>query len=63
MCYVGSMDVCLVLAPPLFKRDLLTCGPAVEVNIMTDCVIEVSVEQFVLSKKLCGEMHAGVAER
>ncbi|CAG4977886.1 unnamed protein product [Colias eurytheme] len=41
-----SVDVSCVLAPAFFHCGALACGPAVEVNLVTDCAIELSVDRL-----------------
>ncbi|XP_022832298.1 uncharacterized protein LOC111360569 [Spodoptera litura] len=47
-----SVELCCVLAPAMYVGGLLACGPAVELNLVSDCSIEISVDQLVLLKNL-----------
>ncbi|CAK1554618.1 unnamed protein product [Leptosia nina] len=41
-----SMDVSLVLAPPVYVMGALICGPGVEINFVTDCSLELSLNRL-----------------
>ncbi|XP_048004674.1 vacuolar protein sorting-associated protein 13B-like [Leguminivora glycinivorella] len=49
------MDISCILAPPLFVNGALTCGPAVELNLASDCAFEISLEQLKLMQHLLSE--------
>ncbi|XP_049885072.1 intermembrane lipid transfer protein VPS13B isoform X3 [Pectinophora gossypiella] len=39
-------DVIFVMAPPLFVAGVLACGPAIELNLTSDCSFEFNVDQL-----------------
>ncbi|XP_045489894.1 vacuolar protein sorting-associated protein 13B isoform X1 [Pieris rapae] len=41
-----SMDINLLLAPPVFAMGALICGPALEVNLVTECSLELSLNRL-----------------
>ncbi|KAF9800732.1 hypothetical protein SFRURICE_015386 [Spodoptera frugiperda] len=47
-----SVELSCVLAPAMYIGGMLACGPAVELNLVSDCSIEISVDQVVLFKNL-----------
>ncbi|XP_063374098.1 intermembrane lipid transfer protein VPS13B [Cydia amplana] len=49
------VDISCILAPPLFVNGALTCGPAVELNLASDCAFEFSLEQLKLLQHLLSE--------
>ncbi|XP_063545729.1 uncharacterized protein LOC134753720 [Cydia strobilella] len=49
------VDISCILAPPLFVNGALSCGPAVELNLASDCAFEVSLEQLKLLQHLLSE--------
>ncbi|KAG6459378.1 hypothetical protein O3G_MSEX011352 [Manduca sexta] len=57
-----SMDIGCVLAPALYVGGVLACGPALELNLMSDCAIELSVEQLDLVRRVTQDMYNAVRE-
>ncbi|XP_038216589.1 uncharacterized protein LOC119835687 [Zerene cesonia] len=51
-----SVDVSCVLAPAFFHCGALTCGPAVEVNLVSDCAIELSVDRLGVAMLILGHV-------
>ncbi|XP_063394354.1 intermembrane lipid transfer protein VPS13B [Cydia fagiglandana] len=49
------VDISCILAPPLFVNGALSCGPAVELNLASDCAFEISLEQLKLVQYLFSE--------
>ncbi|XP_059059916.1 intermembrane lipid transfer protein VPS13B [Achroia grisella] len=43
-----AVDIGCVLAPAVYSSGVLTCGPAIELNLLTDCSVELSVGQLKL---------------
>ncbi|KAH9643537.1 hypothetical protein HF086_016744 [Spodoptera exigua] len=56
-----SVELCCVLAPAMYIGGVLACGPAIELNLVSDCSIELSVEQLVLFKNLHQEFVVDVS--
>nr|XP_034839520.1 vacuolar protein sorting-associated protein 13B [Maniola hyperantus] len=56
---VHSVDVCCILAPAIYSGGAVACGPAVELNLLTDCSIELGIERLELVRTLIsGLTHA-----
>ncbi|XP_045784582.1 vacuolar protein sorting-associated protein 13B [Maniola jurtina] len=56
---VHSVDVCCILAPAIYSGGAVACGPAVELNLLTDCSIELGIERLELVRTLfTGLTHA-----
>lgn len=51
-----------MLAPALYSGVILSYGPAVEINLMSDCTIELSVDQIALMHNIVSEMKLAVDE-
>ncbi|XP_063634454.1 uncharacterized protein LOC134805094 [Cydia splendana] len=49
------VDISCILAPALFVNGTLSCGPAVELNLASDCAFEISLEQLKLVQCLLSE--------
>ncbi|XP_061707410.1 intermembrane lipid transfer protein VPS13B isoform X2 [Cydia pomonella] len=49
------VDISCIIAPPLFVNGALTCGPALELNLASDCAFEISLEQLKLVQHLLSE--------
>lgn len=56
------MDIGSVLAPPLYVGGALSCGPAVELNLVSDCAIELSLDQIVLAKRIMGDVYSALKD-
>ncbi|KAM3969019.1 vacuolar protein sorting 13B [Aphomia sociella] len=57
-----SVDVGCVLAPALYSSGVLSCGPAVELNLLSDCSLELSIEQLALVHRIVGDMRRALNE-
>ncbi|CAG9782388.1 unnamed protein product [Diatraea saccharalis] len=44
-----NVDISCVLAPAIYSSDVLVSGPAVELNLVSDCALDVSIEQLRLA--------------
>lgn len=49
-----------MLAPALYTGNTLTCGPAVELNLVSDCAIELSLAHILLIKYMQAEFVAAM---
>ncbi|CAH0578321.1 unnamed protein product [Chrysodeixis includens] len=58
-----TVDICCVLAPALYTGLTLTCGPAVELNLVSDCAIELSLAHLVLIKHMQAEFESATKRR
>ncbi|CAG9558247.1 unnamed protein product [Danaus chrysippus] len=47
-----SMDVSCVLAPPIYSCGAMTCGAAVELNLLSDCVVELAACRLCLMQEM-----------
>lgn len=57
------MDISCILAPALYINGMLTCGPAVELNLLSDCALEISIDQVVMAQKVMLNLSEGYKER
>ncbi|KAJ8737284.1 hypothetical protein PYW07_000555 [Mythimna separata] len=48
------MELSCIFAPPLYANGALTCGPAIEINLVSDCSLDFSIAQLVLLRGLAG---------
>ncbi|KAJ0183610.1 hypothetical protein K1T71_000033 [Dendrolimus kikuchii] len=55
-----SVDIGCVLAPALYLGGALASGPAVELNLLSDCAIELSIEHLDLLRRLMGDITEAV---
>lgn len=46
------VDIGCVIAPAMYISGALACGPAVEFNLVSDCAVELSVEQLALLQRV-----------
>ncbi|XP_075990406.1 vacuolar protein sorting 13B isoform X2 [Anticarsia gemmatalis] len=58
-----SVHIGCVLAPALYMGGVLSCGPALEVNLVSDCAIELSVSQLALWNRILTDMALRDRER
>ncbi|KAL0902781.1 hypothetical protein ABMA27_000580 [Loxostege sticticalis] len=47
-----AVDIGCVIAPAMYISGALACGPAVEFNLVSDCAVELSVEQLALLQRV-----------
>ncbi|XP_053623621.1 uncharacterized protein Vps13B [Plodia interpunctella] len=57
-----AVDIGVVIAPAHYTSGILACGPAVEINLLTDCALEVSVEQLALVTDIVEDMQRAFEE-
>ncbi|XP_060809400.1 uncharacterized protein LOC106130565 isoform X3 [Amyelois transitella] len=57
-----SVDVGFVLAPAHYTGGILIFGPAIEINLMSDCAIELSVEQLILARQIMDDVKRALAD-
>ncbi|XP_037868646.1 uncharacterized protein LOC101746464 isoform X2 [Bombyx mori] len=57
-----ALDIGCVLAPALYNSGTLVCGPAVEVNLVSDCAIELSVDQLDLLRRVIEDIRDSIQE-
>ncbi|XP_028176967.1 uncharacterized protein LOC114364842 [Ostrinia furnacalis] len=50
------VDIGCVLAPAVFVTGALASGPAVELNLVSDCALDVSVQQLALLQRVLGDV-------
>ncbi|RVE51489.1 hypothetical protein evm_003890 [Chilo suppressalis] len=51
-----NVDIGCVLAPAIYSSDLLVSGPAVEFNLVSDCCVDISLQQATLGASLLADL-------
>lgn len=58
-----SLDIGCVVAPTLYIDGVLVCGPSVEMNLLSDCTVELSLAHLVLLRRLMADMTEAIKNR